>query len=360
MEIETQLKKYQSEFQPLLEEYFQKKIKKLQTVDSLAVEAVKEIRNLVLYGGKRIRPFLVCQSYFLSGGRRREAILQAALSIELVHAFLLIHDDVIDRDEKRHNIPTINKRYSLLGERFFADKNQSTHFGNSMAIIVGDLTYSLANEILFEANFSPEIILTALKKIQEIVYQTIPGEMTDLFLQARGQATEQEVLKMYDGKTARYTFEGPLHLGVCLAGESRNQKLLESLSAYALPLGQTFQLQDDILGLFGNEEKIGKAVGADVIEGKMTLLVAKALEKGNAKQKQKIKKMLGKKDLTEKNLEEFRQIIQETGALVYAQKKAFELTQKAIRALNKVKNSVDPEAWKSLKDLAEYIILRQV
>lgn len=355
-------KEFKKKIEPLLEEYFFQKLQKVEKIDPLAVGAVKEIQRLVLSGGKRIRPALVYFGFLIAGGKDSLAILKASLSIELIHAFLLIHDDVIDRDEKRHSSNTVNKNYQLWGEKLFLDEKESSHFGNSMAIVVGDMAYSMANEILFDSDFAPETILVALKKIQDIVYRTIPGEMLDILLDAKGTATEEEIMKMYDGKTARYTFEGPLHLGACLAGQDANKNLLKTFSDYAIPAGQAFQLQDDILGIFGDEKKMGKPVGSDISEGKQTLLIVKALEKGNKKEKEIIQKYLSQKNLSSIQLQEFRQVIQETGALKYAQEVSESLVKKALEALEKMKKT-DGQKEKGLgflKDLAEYTILRQV
>src|SRR4030042_6057598 len=112
-------------------------------------------------------------------------------------------------------------------------------------------------------------------------------------MEYKKKTTEKEVLKMYEYKTAKYTIEGPLHLGAILAGA--DDKLLKTFSAYAIPVGIAFQIQDDILGLFGDEKKLGKPVGSDIRQGKFTILAAKAVEKASGKQKKIIKNILGKK-----------------------------------------------------------------
>jgi geranylgeranyl diphosphate synthase type I len=216
----------------------------------------------------------------------------------------------------------------------------------------------MANEILYDIDFTPEIILNALRKIQKIVSHTIPGEMLDILMGARGSSTEEEIIRMHEGKTARYTFEGPLHFGCILAGHE-NTELFDAFSAYSLPVGKAFQIQDDILGIFGNEIKLGKSVGADIIEGKQTLLVFKALQNGDARQVGEIKRLLGKRDLTESEIGDFRNIIRETGSLDYSLKLAEKLVATSLAALKNIefKNN---EAKKFLEGIAEYIIKREV
>jgi geranylgeranyl diphosphate synthase type I len=353
------LKKYKQRIEPLLGEYFLLKTEQAEKIDPLAVETVEIIRRFVLSGGKRIRPALVYYGYLAAGGKDGENVVRASMAIELAHAFLLIHDDIIDRDATRHGIETVHETYKAHGRKIGLSDSEATHFGNSMAITAGDYTHTMANEILYDIDFEPEITLAALRKIQAIVTRTIPGEMLDVLMGAKGTATEEEILRMYEGKTARYTFEGPLHLGCVLAGQQKNAKLLASLSAYSLPVGNAFQIRDDILGVFGNEHKLGKSVGADIIEGKQTLLVSRAFRTGNGNQKKELDRLLGKKDLTEQEVEIFRQIIRETGSLEYSQKLASKLVSESLSALGQIEFE-NSEARQFLEGIAEYIIKREV
>jgi geranylgeranyl diphosphate synthase, type I len=356
MDAIEMLKNYKKRIEPYLKGYFDRKMKEAEKIDSLAKQATKIIAEFTLAGGKRIRPALVYYGYLASGGKDGKEILEASMGIELIHSFLLIHDDIIDRDKKRHGIMTVHEKYKKIGKQI-SPKKDNAHFGNSMAIVAGDLAYSMANEIVFKAKFPPEIIIKALDKLQDIVYATIPGEMMDVVMENRGTATEKEILRMFEGKTSRYTFEGPLHFGSILSGNAR--EMLPAFSRYSMPLGKAFQIRDDILGVFGSEKKLGKSVGADVIEGKQTVLLVKALEKGNADQKKIIQRYLGKKDLTKNELEEFRQVIRKTGSLEYCQKLSEKFVGEALEALKEIKFK-NKEAKEFLEGIAEYIIKREV
>ena len=226
-----------------------------------------------------------------------------------------------------------------------------------MAIITGDLAASMANEIIFNSNFPAPIIIKALSKLQEIVYVTIPGEMLDVVMEYRGNASEEEILNMYDGKTARYTFEGPLQLGAVLAGG--NEDALNRLSEYSINVGRAFQIRDDILGIFGEEKKLGKPVGSDIIEGKQTLLVNKILQLGDKDLKEVVDRLLGKKDLTEEELEEFKKALMGSGAYDYCQNLSKKMIAKALETLDgfEFKNE---ESKMFLQGLANYIIERQL
>ncbi len=356
MEAIELLKNYQKRLEPFLKDYFAKKTKQAGKIDFLAEQAVKTIADFTLSGGKRIRPTLVYYGYLASGGKDDEKIIEASMAIELLHSFLLIHDDIIDRDARRHGVATVHERYKKIGQKI-APKKDNNHFGNSMALIVGDIASSMANEIMFNAKFSPQTIIQALDKLQKIVYVTIPGEMLDVVMENRGYATEEEILRMFEGKTSRYTFEGPLHLGNILAGGSQDMR--DDFSQYALPLGKAFQIRDDILGVFGDEKKIGKPVGSDIIEGKQTILLIKALENGNKEQRKMLKYCLGNKELTKKEIVEFRNIIEITGSLEYCKNLAKKLVAKALSAIQETKFQ-NQEARKFLEGIANYVIERTV
>jgi geranylgeranyl diphosphate synthase type I len=353
------LKKYKKRLDPCLGEFFLAKKVQAKKIDPLALKTVEIIERFILSGGKRVRPALVYYGYLAAGGKDEKEIVRASMSIELIHAFLLIHDDIIDRDDTRHGIETVHETYRAWGKILGLVENEAIHFGNSMAIITGDYAHTMANEILYTIDFEAKIVLDALRKIQSIVARTIPGEMIDVLMGAKRSATEKEIMRMHEGKTARYTFEGPLHLGATLAGKKDDLKLMKAFSAYALPVGKAFQIRDDILGVFGDEKKLGKSVGADIIEGKQTLLVLRALKNGDKAQVGEIRRLLGKKDLTLGEIEIFRQIIKETGSLKYSQELAEKLVAESLLALRGVQFA-NSEAKKFLEGIAEYIIKREV
>lgn len=355
MEALEMLKKYKIRLDFFLREYF--KERRRETSDPLARKAVDMIAKFTLSSGKRIRPAFIYYAYLAAGGKENNEIVKTSMNMELTHTFLLIHDDIIDKDEKRHGIPTLHEEYKKIGQKFSL-KKEAGHFGNSMAMLSGDMAAAMANQIIFTSKFPPEIVIRALNKLQEIVYTIVPGEMLDVILEFRGHATEKEILKMYEGKTSSYSFEGPLHLGTILAGE-KDDKVLGIWSRYAMPLGKAFQIRDDILGIFGDEKKLGKPVGSDVIEGKQTILVLRALAKGNKEQKRAIEKYLGKKDLAKGELEEFRQIIKDTGALEYAQRMAEDFVSESLAAMSEIRFK-NQEAKEFFEGIAQYMVQREI
>jgi geranylgeranyl diphosphate synthase, type I len=349
------LENYKDRLQPFLEDYFEKKLKKAHSVDPLAEESVKLVRNFTLAGGKRIRPAVMYYAYLACGGKDEERIVETSMAIELVHSFLLIHDDIIDKDELRHGVKTLNAEYRSIAENFFP-KTDTEHFGNSMAMMAGDLAGSMASEILFTSKYEPEVLIKVLQKLQDIVYVTIPGEMLDVILEAKGTATEAEIMRMYEGKTSRYTFEGPSHLGALLA--ESNEETLKNFTDYSMPLGAAFQIRDDVLGVFGEQKKLGKPVGSDIIEGKQTLLVIKVREFGTKQQKERMEQLLGKEDIVEEEIEEFRQIMIDSGSLDYANNLSKKLINDSLGALEKIEMQSE-DARIFFEGIAHFIVNRQ-
>lgn len=324
--------------------------------DVLIAEALEHTKKIALAGGKRIRGALLCQSYFGVGGKERKKILKVAAAIELVHLFLLVHDDIIDRGDLRHNQATLHKMFEKkYRKKITAEKAQ--HFGESIAIIVGDLLQAIANKIILEAGLSRDETMCALVQLQKIVSLTIIGQSQDIAIEYSKNVSQEDVLAMYENKTAKYTFEGPLHVGAMLAG-CNDKKTLQSLSAYAVPLGIAFQIQDDILGVFGKEKKIGKSVASDIEEGKQSLLVVKARLAGTASQKKELNAILGKKNLKNEEIIRFQDILISTGALSYAQDLAVQYLNKGKKEIEKV--VILPETKEFYVGLVEYLEKREV
>jgi len=355
MVAKNSLLKYKQKVDPELENFFQKVITENKKIDINIAGAIDYVRQITLAGGKRARAAFMYFGYLAAGGKDKNAITKASISIELIHSFLLIHDDIIDQDNLRHGITTTHIHYDKMAKKFFKNKN-AAHFGNSMAIVVGDMINTLGNRALLESKFPPDRIAQAAQYLQRIIFMTIVGETEDILIENRGQATEKEILQMYRNKTAKYTIEGPLHLGAILAGA--NTKFLQVLSNYAIPAGIAFQIQDDILGVFGTKSKTGKPVDSDIRQGKQTILVAIALEKANQKQKAILKRCLGNNNLSAEDLADFKKVITDTGSLKYAQTMAAKLIVKAKTEITKLK--IPKESKEFLINIADYMLNREV
>jgi geranylgeranyl diphosphate synthase type I len=347
-----QLDKIKEKIDKRLDSFFEIKKKEARAVSPFLSEMVKHIHDLCKKG-KRLRAAYIYSSYIACGGKNKKMILDFAIFIELIHCYFLIHDDIIDQDNLRHGIPTIHAIYRKAYES--RQKGDPLHFGKSMAIMGGDMTGVLGYDILATSLLTDKIKSQILNKINSLVFNTIAGELFGMNLEVRESIKRKDILTVYKYKTAQYTIESPLHIGAIAAGKN-DRKTLNVLSSYGIPLGIAYQIHDDILGIFGDEKKLGKPVGSDIREGKHTLLVWKAFAKANKAQKKILKACLGNNKLTKKQLNDFRQVIIDTGALRYAEKEAEKLLAQALKAINKA--DLLPQGKKFLIGIAEYLIKR--
>lgn len=356
MDIQAVLKECKQKFDSELAIYLDQVIDEARKKDVFVAEALEYVKTFSLSGGKRLRSTLMYYGYIAAGGQERDKMMKVALSVELIHIFLLIHDDIIDRDDLRHGVETVHVHYDRIGKKLFPEMTDN-HFGNSIALIMGDMVHALGNQILFDAPFDAKLILKALSKLQSIVALTVIGQTKDVYIEYAKYATEEEILRMYEYKTARYTIEGPLHLGAIL-GEC-DEILLEGLSRYAIPIGIAFQIQDDILGIFGSQEKLGKPIGSDIAEGKWTILVSHAVSVLSSSDKKIFLRLLQKgNELTENDMEQFRDFIRKSGALAYARSLAMAYIsegRKAVLELEGIENS----AREFLVGVADFMMNRE-
>ncbi len=357
MNIEEELKSFKARIDPKIEAYFQGKIEEAYKEDPLVGEALEYVKTIIMAGGKRLRAALLYYGYLGAGGTEEEKILDTAVSVELIHSYLLIHDDIMDRDALRHGVATLHEYYAKKAKSLFPDED-AKHFGMSLALIMGDVVSAFGNDIIFNSGFPKERVFAALSRLQHIVTHTVFGQAKDLYMEYQHEASEEEILAMYTNKTAKYTIEGPLHLGILLAGG--NEALAKGLSAYALPLGIAFQIQDDILGIFGSEKRIGKPLGSDIKEGKITLLVSRARALGNETEKKRIQEILGLGEaLKPEEITEFRELMEKTGALAQVQEKAQAYIRESKEALEKLRGALDPRTYDFLFSVAEYMMKRE-
>lgn len=316
----------------------------LGLISDKLLECTKEF---VLRKGKRIRPLLFILSY--KGYTSKQAysekkLFTSAAAIELLHDYMLIHDDVIDDSDLRRGKPTLHK---IFDQKIKLSDNAK--IGPQLAIVAGDILFALAMESFLAVDEDRARKEKTLKKLIETAAYTGAGEFIDV---VSGHNTiedlsEKEIFLNYTLKTAKYTFECPLLMGAILAGVS--SKELKKLSALGLSAGRAFQIYDDFLDLFATEKVIGKPVLTDLAESKKTLLVFKAFEGLKGKEKRYFKKILEKEDKTHLDLKVFRRLIVKSGAYGYCLKKMTDLQNKAIRLTGELKIK---EAYrKELKDI---------
>ena len=333
--------------------FLDKKIEEAKEISQEATILVDEVKRFVSAGGKRVRPAFLYSGYIAAGGRAHAAATFASLSVEFLHTFALIHDDIIDRSDTRRGKPTSHKAFENIhkSKKYLGDK---VHFGLSSAILAGDLAFTFAEEILTSSPFPQERLRRARYFFDQMKFQVITGEYLDVLGSYKKRLTEEEVLNILEYKTAKYTVERPLQIGAMLAGAEVS--ILEAFTAYGIPLGQAFQLQDDILGVFGDSKKIGKPVGSDIREGKKTVLIAKTYEWASKSEEKILDRVVGNWVATEKDLSRVKEIIYSVGAYDYAAKLSHRLIDQAKLAIDKAK--INDEGKNYLVAGADYVLNR--
>ena len=358
MEAIKKTRQYFEEFKAIFESYFNRyldeKLCELTKIDAIGQIFAEKILDFSIGGGKRIRAALVALGYQAGGGNKTEDVLPAAIAVELLHNFFLIHDDIIDLSDIRRARPTIHKTFELWPNQIFRNNTERQHFCHSMAMLVGDLSCTIAIEALASVNLPVERVIRVFQKLYTIGRDTVIGQGLDIILPLKNEISEEAVMQIYLLKTAKYTIEGPLHIGLLLA--KADDGLLEEISRYAIPVGIAFQIQDDILGVFGTEEELGKSVTSDIKEGKQTLLTVAVRKLGTVAHCERLKFLLGNPQISPADIEEVREIMRASGSLAYARSRAQSLVEEGKMNLRHLSISADTK--QILEGLADYIVER--
>ena len=238
-------------------------------VDDLADAAASFVA-----GGKRLRPQFCFAGWLVAGGSADDpAIVPAAAALEWLQGSALVHDDLMDGSDTRRGRPSVHREFEAR-HRDGRREGDAAGFGESVAVLLGDLMLSWCDE-MFRSSALPTVP-AALAFLDLCKTEVVAGQFLDVVGQTRATLSVAEAMRVVRFKSAKYTVERPLHMGAALAGAGDD--LITSLSDVALPLGEAFQLRDDVLGVFGDPAVTGKPAGDDLREGKRTVLVARTHE----------------------------------------------------------------------------------
>lgn len=283
-------------------------------------------------GGKRLRPAFTYWGFRAAGGvvGQSAPVVRAAAAIELVHASALVHDDVMDDSATRRGGPSAHRQFARLrlGGRIPDDPGQ---FGTMAAILLGDLLLSWSDELLSQSGLKPKALARGRGYFDKLRTEVMAGQYLDVLAQTSRSSSAADAMRVVRYKSAKYTVERPLQFGAALAKAER--PLLAALSAYGIPLGEAFQLRDDMLGVFGEEDVTGKPSGDDIREGKRTLLMARAYDKASAAQRKVLDSHVGSPRLTADGIAKVQQVLRETGAVAAVETVVTELTAASLSAL---------------------------
>jgi len=305
------------------------------------------VGEFLLDGGKRLRPAFCYWGWRAAGGPDTDTIVSAAAALELLHACALIHDDVMDGSDTRRGRAAVHRRFAAL-HRGCGWSGDPAAFGASAAILLGDLCLIWADGMVNGAGLPSDALLRAAPVYDEMRVELMAGQYLDLLEQALGGGSIDRALRVARFKTAKYTIERPLHFGGTLAGAPA--EMLAVFTAYGLPLGEAFQLRDDVLGVYGDPAVTGKPAGDDLREGKRTALVAAAVQAASPSQAAVVRRHLGDPGLDDGGVTALREVINDTRALDQVEALIADRTAEALAALDRA--VIDEEARTTLAELA--------
>lgn len=306
-------------------------------------------------GGKRLRGALTMLAYQMSGGTDAHMILQAARAVEMMHAYILIIDDIQDRSPARRGGPTAHisladyhRQNELAGG--------GAHFGVAIALNAALAGQHAAQIILANLPVDPALRLSAVSIINRTMITTAHGQTNDIMNEVVAQVTAEDVERVLKWKTAEYTFLNPLCIGMVLAGADCHAT--DAIRDYAMNAGMAFQITDDILGTFGSEFESGKSPMDDMREGKRTTLTVYALEHANDADKDFLLQMLGNNGLTPAQFDRCKTILTKIGALDHAQAQAKSHIAAALAALDAQTDRWPATDIDFLRQLVSYLLTR--
>ncbi len=304
-------------------------------------------------GGKRLRPAFAYWGWRAAGGSTTDItpVLTAAAAIELVHASALVHDDVMDDSDTRRGRPTAHRQFSRMRPPGSAAR-QTTQFGQMAAILLGDMLLSWSDELLGRSELKPKALKRGRVYFDRLRTEVVAGQYLDVLAQTGTRSSASDAMRVIRYKSAKYTVERPLQFGAALA--KAKGPLLRGLSSYGLPLGEAFQLRDDVLGVFGETSLTGKPSGDDIREGKRTLLMARAFSKATKPQLKVLEANFGQPRLSMKGISAVQDVLRDTGALAAVETVIDELTTASLIALKNtpIDNDEVRTSLRLLTDLA--------
>lgn len=309
----------------------------------------------LLEGGKRLRPLFAYAGFLAAGSTPRKNEVCAMASLELLQACALIHDDLMDGSDTRRGKPAIHRHFENLHQKG-GMSGAAAQFGAAAAVLLGDLTLVWSDQMLHNSGISPDSLAAVLRVHDDMRVELMAGQYLDVREAGEREHSVERSLRIARYKSGKYTIERPLHFGAVMARPTANDELLKVLSEYGLPLGEAFQLRDDLLGIFGDPKTTGKPAGDDLREGKRTVLMAMTLDQAQGAAREELVKSLGDPDLSAEKIDSLRSLIIETGAVAAVEKLIDRLAADSFAAATHA--TIDEKARPFLLALAETAIRR--
>lgn len=328
-------------------------VKEIDEIDDQLVTIGRSITEYI-GEGKRFRPIFALLGFIGGGGTLSPEVYKAVSALELLQASALIHDDLMDSSDTRRGKPSIHKQFEVQhGEKF----------GAAAAILIGDLALIWSEQVLQESgyrNLAQVNEVEVNRVFAKMRSELMAGQFLDVYEQTQEEFSVERSLKIARYKSGKYSIERPLHFGTALTGRRDLTNLYQIYSEYGLPLGEAFQLRDDLLGVFGDPEITGKPAGDDLIEGKRTALIAYAFDRGSDSTKKLLLEKLGR-ELSDSEIAQVRGAIEETGAVIHVEDLIEKLSESALDALsgyNFESGEIAPEAITLLEEMVSLVTKR--
>jgi geranylgeranyl diphosphate synthase type I len=343
-------KRFRADLQVTIDEFLDEQSERLRPLGGDAERLVAEARA-VASGGKRFRAAFCYWGFRAAASEDYDerAVLRAGAALELLHASALVHDDLMDASDTRRGRPATHRGFAALRDSSWPGDGEQ--YGAAAAILLGDLLLSWSDELLRRCGMPLDRVSPALDVLDLCRSEVIAGQFLDVSVQARGRADVEAAMTVLRYKSAKYSIERPLHVGAALAGAG--PETLAALSSFGLPLGEAFQLRDDLLGVYGDPATTGKPAGDDLVEGKRTVLVALALDAAPPAEAARLDAALGTA-LTDDEVADLRGIIDRSGAHQQVEGVIDELAQRAVASLERARATagLDDHACAVLEGLA--------
>ncbi|RKQ36157.1 polyprenyl synthetase family protein [Kocuria tytonis] len=315
----TQDRDFAERLDARIAQFFGVERERVGAISPHATRLVTAIEDLT-EGGKRLRARLCHWGWRAAGGGADSGVVvAAAASLELFQTAALIHDDILDRSDTRRGRPSVHRVFEAVhrGSGWAADPE---HFGVSAAVLTGDMSLSFAEQLFADAAGAvpAEAARTARDIFSTMRTEVMAGQYLDVHAEVAPPPEDpreqlERAMTVLRFKSAKYSVEHPVAIGAALAGA--DGAFLERCSAFALPLGEAFQLRDDVLGVFGDPATTGKPAGDDIREGKRTALIALCAATSSPRQMQWLESVLGRADLSPEEVDRARDLIRDSGAL---------------------------------------------
>lgn len=311
---------------------------------------VDELDGMLAAGGKRLRPALLLLGYRAVASDDDARVLPAALALELLHTCALLHDDLLDDAATRRGRATAHVTFAVR-HRAATWAGDADRYGAAAAVLVGDLAFVVADELFLDSDVAADRLLAGLRAFTTLREEVMAGQALDVQAAAQRLTDRELALTIATAKSGRYSVARPLEIGALLGGATAEGAA--ALATAAEPLGRAFQVRDDLLGVFGDQDTTGKSAAGDLREGKRTLLVAEAFARLDVAGRQELESLLGDPTLDAAGVERARQLLRDSGAIEATRAFVDDATARGVDGIEQL--PIAPDVHATLRALASWL-----